>query len=313
MNYQNIYDKLIDRARNRDLEDSVYREVHHVIPKCLGGSDSKDNLVSLTAEEHYVAHQLLVKINPKVHGLLYAALMMSVSPGHSPRKSSKNKVYGWLRKRFSETQLGRKHTEETKKKISEKNTGKKQPPRSEEYRKMISKVHAGKVVSEVTREKIRQANLGKKATPEAKANMRAGQLGRKATPETRAKMSAWQIGKIVPESVGRKISAANLGRKHTPETLEKMSASKVGLPNGPMSEETKRRISESRKGKPRSPEAAAASRLGKKTVATIEVSPGTFKKLNQSQLDRFNSTGSYLKPMGYNPVSRTTDETIQKS
>ena len=207
MNYQNIYDKLIDRARNRDLEDSMYREVHHVIPKCLGGSDSKDNLVSLTAEEHYVAHQLLVKINPKVHGLLYAALMMSVSPGHSPRKSSKNKVYGWLRKRFSETQLGRKHTEETKKKISEKNTGKKHPPRSEEYRKMMSETQTGRLVSEITREKLRQANLGKKATPEAKANMAASQLGRKATPETRAKMSAWQIGKVTPQHVREKISS----------------------------------------------------------------------------------------------------------
>lgn len=92
MNYKKIYDMLIERAKDRHL--TGYYEVHHIIPRCLGGSDSKDNLISLTPEEHYVAHQLLSKINPHHNGLLYAAVMMC-----SNRPS--NKLYGWLRRRLS--------------------------------------------------------------------------------------------------------------------------------------------------------------------------------------------------------------------
>ena len=60
MNYQKIYNKLINRAKNRNIMG--YVEKHHIIPKCLGGEDCKTNLVNLTPEEHYLAHQLLVKI-----------------------------------------------------------------------------------------------------------------------------------------------------------------------------------------------------------------------------------------------------------
>ena len=57
MNYSAIYDSLINRARLRAL--TSYKEGHHIVPKCMGGTDDKDNLVDLTPEEHYLAHQLL--------------------------------------------------------------------------------------------------------------------------------------------------------------------------------------------------------------------------------------------------------------
>jgi hypothetical protein len=63
MNYKKIYDNLISKGRNRVL--NCYVERHHIIPKCMGGTDDEENLVELTPEEHYVAHQLLVKIYPK--------------------------------------------------------------------------------------------------------------------------------------------------------------------------------------------------------------------------------------------------------
>jgi 5-methylcytosine-specific restriction endonuclease McrA len=65
MNYKKIYERIIDRARSRDLLS--YKERHHIIPRCLGGSDDISNLVDLTPEEHYVCHQLLVKIHSKVN------------------------------------------------------------------------------------------------------------------------------------------------------------------------------------------------------------------------------------------------------
>lgn len=74
-------------------------EQHHVKPKCLGGTDEPDNLVSLTPREHYVAHQLLVKMNPTHKGLVYAALLMTRKGRGKTRIS--NRMYGWLKEKFS--------------------------------------------------------------------------------------------------------------------------------------------------------------------------------------------------------------------
>jgi len=93
MNYKKQYFLLIEKANNRVLEG--YAETHHIIPRCMGGSDEPDNLVELTPEEHYVAHQLLVKMYPGNHSLAMAAQMMI------PNRPS-NKMYGWLKRKFAE-------------------------------------------------------------------------------------------------------------------------------------------------------------------------------------------------------------------
>lgn len=99
MDYLKIYDNLISGSRNRVLEG--YSENHHIIPKCLGGTDEKSNMVRLTAEEHYIAHLLLVKIHPNNHKLVFAANMMCAYSKDSGRKHT-NKRYGWLRRRLAE-------------------------------------------------------------------------------------------------------------------------------------------------------------------------------------------------------------------
>lgn len=93
MDYKKHYDKLIEKAKNRQL--SGYKEIHHVIPKCMNGNDEDDNLVELTAEEHYTAHQLLAKIYPDNSKLLISAIYMT-------GRGTGNKIYGWLRRRWSE-------------------------------------------------------------------------------------------------------------------------------------------------------------------------------------------------------------------
>lgn len=93
MNYQKIYDALIIRGKNRKLD--CYTEKHHIIPRCVGGNDDDNNLVDLTPEEHYVAHQLLVKIYKGNYSLVKAATMMI------PRRPT-NKMYGWVRRQLSD-------------------------------------------------------------------------------------------------------------------------------------------------------------------------------------------------------------------
>jgi len=99
MNYQLHYDRLIERARNRTLDG--YKESHHVIPRCMNGTDDKDNLVELTAREHFIAHLLLMKIYPKSYGLIRAVNMMCI---HQTENRSMNRMYGWLKEKFSESQ-----------------------------------------------------------------------------------------------------------------------------------------------------------------------------------------------------------------
>lgn len=107
MNYKKHYNLLIERAKTRKLEG--YYERHHIIPKCMGGSDCKENLVLLTAREHYVAHQLLVKIYPNNSSILYAARMMTVSSITQAR--SHNRLYEWLKKKNLSIGKGNKNSQ----------------------------------------------------------------------------------------------------------------------------------------------------------------------------------------------------------
>lgn len=92
MRYDNIYRSLIERAKHRIL--TGYSERHHIVPKCRGGSDDLENLVNLTAAEHYLAHLLLHKMHPEDFGLIKAVSMMTVSSSTTIRN---NKQYEWFR------------------------------------------------------------------------------------------------------------------------------------------------------------------------------------------------------------------------
>jgi hypothetical protein len=94
----------------------------------MGGSDDAKNIVRLTAEEHYVAHQLLVKIYPKNLALVNAAFAMTK---HTSNRRMNNKLFGWLKKRASLLAKGIPKSEETKQKMRK--------PKSESHRINISK------------------------------------------------------------------------------------------------------------------------------------------------------------------------------
>ena len=61
--YTKIYYSLINKRQKDVLDKSkIYCEKHHIIPRSLGGGDNKENLVYLTAREHFIAHRLLTKM-----------------------------------------------------------------------------------------------------------------------------------------------------------------------------------------------------------------------------------------------------------
>lgn len=61
MNYIKQYNLLVEKAKDRIVPDEYY-EIHHIVPRSLGGNHHPHNLVNLTLKEHYVAHLLLYKI-----------------------------------------------------------------------------------------------------------------------------------------------------------------------------------------------------------------------------------------------------------
>jgi hypothetical protein len=62
MNYEKLYNNIISNAKHRSLKRQIGFHIHHILMKCLGGTNDKENLVSLTYKEHFVCHHLLYKI-----------------------------------------------------------------------------------------------------------------------------------------------------------------------------------------------------------------------------------------------------------
>lgn len=76
MKYQEFINDIISKRGNHGIVDE-YFEKHHIIPKCVGGTDDDLNIIDLYPAEHYIAHKLLALENPDNSSLIYAWNMMS--------------------------------------------------------------------------------------------------------------------------------------------------------------------------------------------------------------------------------------------
>jgi hypothetical protein len=185
MNYKNIYNLLIEKAKARTVEN-VYVEKHHIVPQSMGGTNDATNIVKLTAKEHFVAHHLLWKIH-RNREMVHAFMLMCNIKRNGIKYSVSAKEYQLLkednRKFRSEFMTGRignntgrvlsqewkdniskgqkghhrgkgnvssfkgkKHSEESKKLISEKRKGigTHFTPHSEETKQMMRENRKGK-------------------------------------------------------------------------------------------------------------------------------------------------------------------------
>jgi len=143
MDYKKIYNEIC----NTTYKDQ-YIEKHHIIPKCLNGSNEKENIALLSAKAHYIAHWLLCKIYPNNKKISFAFWTMNnrdktkkryiTSKGYAfaklKRKDAlKNNTFAKgskrsleFKKRMSESKkeekhpmFGKKHKEETLLKMKE--------------------------------------------------------------------------------------------------------------------------------------------------------------------------------------------------
>jgi group I intron endonuclease len=116
----------------------------------------------------------------------------------------------------SKIMTGRKHTLETRKKISLSLKG----------------IHRGACSME-TRAKIRAANTGKVRSTEWCANLSRVRTGKKLSPETRAKLSLAMTGKTLSDEHRAKIRASLQHTMGTPEMFAKLSAARIGRKHSP--------------------------------------------------------------------------------
>jgi len=180
--YKKWYDAIIKNAQNRTLDS--YSELHHIIPRSLGGSDNVDNLVSLTIREHFICHILLTKFTSGEdrNKMLYAVILMKGGNDKQPRYIN-SRLYESVKILFAKNRktmsgeknsfYGKKHSAETRAKMSaskKKLYGNGKHP------------HIGMKRSEEVKRNI---SLARKGQPSPKK----GLPGKKWTEETRAKMA----------------------------------------------------------------------------------------------------------------------------
>lgn len=79
MTYKEFIDEIVSKRGNHSNFNKKIKgfEIHHILPRCLGGKNDSDNLVALTIGEHLMAHTLLFRENPNNKKLLTALYHMS--------------------------------------------------------------------------------------------------------------------------------------------------------------------------------------------------------------------------------------------
>lgn len=184
-------------------DDSTACEMHHIIPRSLGGSDISDNLVRLSYHDHAWCHWLLTKMTEgaALAKMRYAFNMMNVGGEHMGRVLDSKIVRAYAKNReeliklHSEFMKGREpwnkgkklEGEELEKQRERIRNRKKPSPEVMEIanKKRIEKM-SGKKQSEKTSDKKRQAMLGFRRGPmsdEEKLKRSLANKGKKKSKE----------------------------------------------------------------------------------------------------------------------------------
>ena len=211
--YKFWHDNIIANGKKRILIG--YKEKHHILPRCLGGNNSKDNLVELTAKEHFIVHMLLCKFTT---GFAKRKMYYAFNAMCSFKLSNKNKRHYKITSRIAQKlrieclqfmkgnkfNIGRIASKETRLKISQATKGLK---RTSITKNRISLANKGKKLPEYVKEKIANSLKGEKSF----------WFGKKHKQTTKDKMSK--------KAKGRQNS---LGMKHTDDAKKIMSEYKLG-------------------------------------------------------------------------------------
>ena len=174
--YSKLYYKITSNAKQRITEG--YTELHHIIPQSMGGSNDKENLVELTAREHFICHWLLIKMTDGEDRskMLYALKGMKAENKYQQRYQTK------ITARVYET-YKIEHSINHSKVMKAKN--------------LVPWNKGGVEITDDHRENLRKAALNRPPkSEETKEKWRQARLGYKDSDETKLKKSLALKGKL---------------------------------------------------------------------------------------------------------------------
>lgn len=222
MNYQKIYNQLIERARNQNRVkiNNFYYEAHHILPVCLGGNGKcsqwryHPNIVLLTAKEHFLAHKLLYFLNPDNTKLVYAYWAMCSFTKNGRNYKISSREYSRIREEYSKL----KSNELKGVMVGELNPffGKKHDPLwIKQHGEYLSKNFSGE----------NSGRYGLKRTQEDKTKQSQTRKNKKIIPWIVGKQHKEESKKLMSEKKQGVFDGEKnpmFGKKHNQETIEKI-------------------------------------------------------------------------------------------
>lgn len=207
--YTAWYTQIITNAKAR--KSSGYTETHHILPKSLGGTNSSNNLVALSAREHFICHLLLIRMvsGAQKAKMVHAAWSMANRENeHQQRYTVNSHQYEKLKQvraeclsitmssdnPMSNPTHRQTHAEAVAKRGKTKGTTGMQ--HTDETKQRMRAARAKQIITEETKRKISAIRTGTTASAETKAKMAASQKGR-----YREKLTCIHCGKIAESPV----------------------------------------------------------------------------------------------------------------
>jgi hypothetical protein len=181
--YSKCYFRIIENRQRNPLDG--YVEKHHIIPKSLGGTNKKSNIIALSAREHFLCHRLLVKMTTgkdKVKMAYAIRAMMRLENPYQDRYKITSKLYESLVK-ITKPIIGRslmgdqnpffnkKHTEVSKARMREK--------------RKLQVMPSGWSHTDKTKDKLREANAKQFKDPVQREMRREASLKQLSNPVKR--------------------------------------------------------------------------------------------------------------------------------
>lgn len=201
--YTDWYMQII--SSKADHINTGYTEKHHIVPKSFAKDlnikdiNNKENLVSLTAREHFICHRLLTKMFSGKFKRKMSYAMHRLTYSNNEYISSRH--YELFRKQHSlnltgegNPMFGKIHSNETKEKMSDK--AKK------------------RIVSETTKEKMSESHKGKNNA----------MYGKTHTDEARKRISDGNKG------IGAGENNNFYGKTHSDQTKQRLAEARRGQP-----------------------------------------------------------------------------------
>ena len=145
--YFKWYNNICNKAKDRILEEGIYKEEHHIFPKSIYGYN--DFTVYLNAKEHYIVHLVLwwgfrTKFGTKDKRTMNMAYSFLIMSGGNIKSQKRYRVknaneYSFLRIAALETNKNKIITKETRKNLSKAAKKRFEDPKEREKISLVTK------------------------------------------------------------------------------------------------------------------------------------------------------------------------------